>query len=129
MEEMKIVIPGEVICKKNNLAAIPIGGRCRVIPMTKYTKYEKEAVRTIINCGHKPWTGISPVIVDTFFYLKTMLKFDFDNMQATVNDVLVKANIVIDDDMVHVIPAIKDHGWEKDKDDPRVEIWIKELNV
>ena len=122
---MKIIIPGEVICKKNHQMPIRMGKRTIIIPGPKFKEYEKSSVSELKRY-HK-WFGAYPVIVETYFYRKTLRKFDFDNMQATVNDVLVKAGILEDDSMLHVIPAIKGHGWEKDKEHPRVEITIKEI--
>lgn len=122
---MKITIPGDTISKKNSQGAVLIGKYCQVIFSKQYKKYAKHAASYLR--GVPKWKGSYPVIVETYFYRKTLRIFDFDNMQATVNDVLVKAGILEDDSMRHVIPAIRGKGWEKDKDNPRVEILIKEL--
>jgi len=121
---MKITILGEVISKKNSRIPVKIGKRIINIPSKAYKAYEKQALLQLED--EFPWDRRYPVIVETFFYRKTLRTFDFDNMQASINDVLVTAGIIEDDSMNHIIPKIKDRGWEKDKDNPRVQIEIYE---
>lgn len=58
------------------------------------------------------------------FFVKDNRRRDLDNMIASVNDVLVKAGLLIDDDWQHL--AIGGADAEIDKKSPRVELWIEE---
>jgi len=121
---LKITIFGEVISKKNSRIPVKRGKRIFIIPSKVYSAYEKQAVKQLVK--KQQWVGSYPVYVEIFIYRKTLRLFDFDNMQASINDVLVKAGILEDDSMRHILPKIKDHGWEKDATKPRVELDIYE---
>lgn len=119
---MKIIIPGEVIVKKNSQIPVRMGKRTVIMPSNKYMKYEKQSVASI--GWQAAWEGGYPCIVEMFFYRKTKRKFDLDNLQSSVLDILVKANQIEDDSMNFVIPRIKGFGWGLDKDNPRAEVLI-----
>lgn len=121
---MNITIPGEAIAKKNRMRVIKFGKRASIRTSKLYDQYACSALNHLM--GYKPWRGNYPVIVEMYFYRETLRSFDFDNLQNSIQDILVSSGIIEDDTMNHVIPKIKDHGWEKDKDNPRAEITISE---
>ena len=73
--------------------------------------------------GKPTFTG--KVRISYFFYCKDNRRRDVDNMIATVNDALVKAGIIEDDDWKHLTIGI---GMGiLDKENPRGEIKIEEI--
>lgn len=73
----------------------------------------------------KPTFTASTVRVDYLFYCKDNRRRDVDNMIASVNDALVKAGIIDDDDWKHLV--IGSAEGKLDKLNPRVEINIEKI--
>ena len=65
----------------------------------------------------------TPVVIDYLFYVKDHRRRDLDNMICTVNDALVKAGIIKDDDWKNLTigSAIGFYA----KEDPKVLLTIK----
>lgn len=126
---LTIEIPGEVVAKKNSQRVVRFGkgekARYAIRPSKAYDAYSGFAV-PFLKATTKRWKGGYPVIAEVFFYRQTRRKFDLDNMHSSVLDVLVNAGIIDDDAMTHVIPKIDRHGWEVDKENPRVVVKIYE---
>ena len=118
---MKITIQGQVIAKKNSQRVVRMGARYAIRASKAYEKYAKTAIQ---EASQYVWEGDYPVVVEMFFYRQTKRSFDLDNMQGSILDILVNAGVLEDDSMRHVIPKIKEHGWEIDKTNPRTEIHI-----
>ena len=119
---VKIVIPGNCIAKKNSQMAISMGKRNMIIPSKAYQKWEKATKLHL--AGQSPWGGSYPINIRFYHYRKTVARFDFSNMFEGVQDVLQAVGIIVEDDMDHVYPIID--GWEKDSDNPRVVITLEE---
>lgn len=64
-----------------------------------------------------------PVIIEYLFYCKDHRRRDLDNMIATVNDALVKAGIIVDDDWKNL--TIGSAIGFYDKENPKVLLIIK----
>lgn len=60
------------------------------------------------------------------FYRATRRKFDHLNIAQGPLDLMVEAGILADDDMIHVLPGCFE--WSVDKDNPRVEVVISEVD-
>lgn len=69
------------------------------------------------------WPGQYPVYLHCFFYRKTKALFDYSNMVESIQDILVKAEILEDDSYRHVIPIVS--GMAIDKEHPRTNILIR----
>lgn len=121
---MIIRIPGNVIAKKNSQMVVKFGNHSSIRPSKAYTKFANQAVSHLY--GQPEWPGNYPVIVEMFFFRESRRKFDLDNMQGSILDVLVNAGILKDDSMTHVIPKIYKHGWDVDKNNPRSVVKIYE---
>ena len=74
----------------------------------------------------KPLDAEYPILMHFKFYRKTNKRFDYNNLSQGPQDILVKLGMIPDDDMRHVIPVFHGPygGWEKDKENPRLEITI-----
>ncbi len=118
MEELDFIIPGEVISKKNSKRCF--GGKA--VSSKAHMKWEKQAMAEM-QYKRVKWTGDYPVELHVFFYRKTRRIFDYSNLLESVQDMMVKAGIIFDDDFKHVIPVIS--GMAIDKDHPRVAVSIR----
>jgi hypothetical protein len=124
MQKLTISIPGNAIAKKNSQVAIRMGKRNMIIPSKAYKKWEKMAVAHLNGSG-LVYDGEYPAVLTFYHYRKTLATFDLSNMLEGVQDVFQTVGIIAEDNMLHIIPAIKGVGWEKDKDNPRVMITIE----
>ena len=124
---LRFYIPGQTISKKNSKRIC----RGRLLSSVAFLAWEKTALQELQYQRIPAWSGSYPVELRVFFYRKDRSKFDLSNMIEGVQDVLQKANVLIDDSMVHVVPVIDRRpigcGWAIDKENPRVEIMISAI--
>lgn len=66
------------------------------------------------------------VNVRCVYYMKTARRVDLANLIEATTDILVKAN-VLEDDNSKIVAAHDGSRVEHDKKNPRVEIWIEEM--
>ena len=133
---MKIIIPGNTIVKKNSQRIIKFrrkGARRltrAIAPSLAYEKWEESALASLLS-NRQVWQGTYPVELKLFYYRENARKFDLSNLGEGVQDVLVKAGVLIDDSMKYVVQVIdkrgKYYGWDIDKENPRVEIKIQSV--
>jgi len=124
MQKLTIEIPGNAIAKKNSQMAIRMGKRNMIIPSKAYQKWEKMAVKLLKGAGLE-YTGEYPAVMTFYHYRKTLAKFDLSNAFEGAQDVFQKVGIILEDEMNHIIPAIKGLGWEKDATNPRVLVTLE----
>ncbi len=132
MELYRYTIRLDPRTKKNHQKIAGIGSRCPVCKKharqfirqsTANDKYNFEAVRFLHPRPDKPLDG--PVSVKYHFYMQTRRKVDECNLTAEVDDLLVNAGIISDDNAKVLIH----HDGTRvfyDKANPRTEIWIYE---
>ena len=122
--EYTLTIPIEPVTKKNSQQIIQVKGRAMIIPSKKYKEYEREVMNYLI---FSKVMGIDyPVNVECHFYMATRRKCDLTNLLEAVDDVLVKAGILQDDNYT----IIQSHDRSRvhyDKENPRTEIYILEV--
>lgn len=119
---IKFTIPLPPITKKNHQQLVWPKGRNKpiVMPSPQYKQYEKDALYFI------PKLGVpldEPVCVMCKFYMPTRRKCDLTNLLQAIDDILVKAGILADDNYT----IIKSHDGSRvyyDKENPRTEILI-----
>lgn len=123
---INITIPIIPITKKNS-QQIMINKRTHrpfIMPSAKYKKYEKdcEPFMPILECPID-----YPVVVECKYYMPTHRKCDLTNLLEATDDILVKYNILADDNY----SIIASHDFSRvfyDKLNPRTEIKIYKLN-
>lgn len=118
---MKIVINGVCRTKKNSSRIIRAGNRPMLIPSAQYKAYEADALKQIPRSKRQRID--SPVNVQCVYYMPTRRRVDLGNLLAATCDILVRAEVLEDDNCK--IVAMHDGSRVKyDKDNPRVEIEI-----
>lgn len=90
-----------------------------VLPSKQFQQYEKDALKLL----PKRRTIDYPANVRALFYMKTRRKVDLTNLLEALDDVLVKARI-IDDDNSRLIVSHDGSRVLHDKTNPRTEVTI-----
>lgn len=119
---IKFTIPLPPISKKNSQQILTnkATGRPFIMPSKKYKEYEKTAMwyvpkNIFIN---------APVNIKCLFYMPTKRKCDLTNLLEAIDDVMVKAGLLADDNYT----IIESHDGSRvlyDKSNPRTEVYIE----
>ena len=129
--QFKFTIYGNPITKKNSSQIVQnrATGRWFIAPSAQYKKYCNECIKQI----NRGWVGRPsipidyPVRVTYLFYKETRRLCDDLNHAAAMDDILVQAGILADDNR----DIIESHDGTRvlyDKENPRVEITITEID-
>lgn len=118
---LEFTIPLPPITKKNSQRIVinPATRRPFIMPSAAYKQYEKDAARFL----YKNIKINTPVNVKCLFYMPTRRKVDLTNLLAAIDDILVRAGILADDNYT----IIESHDGSRvyyDKENPRTEIYI-----
>lgn len=121
MTDYAFTIPLPPVTKKNSQRIVTgKTGKPFLIPSKQYTEYERAALWHI----QRPDKPIDyAVTVKCLFYMPTLRKVDLTNLLEAVDDVLVKAGVLADDNNT----IIASHDGSRvyyNKDHPRTEIVI-----
>lgn len=123
---MHITINGTPITKKNSQRICINGktGRPFIAPSSQYKKYEKTAGYYIPG---RLRVGIDyPVNVQCLYYMPTRRAVDLNNLLEASCDILVEYGVLKDDNC----KIVAGHDGSRvlyDKNNPRVEIYIREM--
>lgn len=121
---IKITIPLPPVTKKNSQRIMHSSktGKSFIIPSKKYIDYEAEAVWHCKKAGVHEQIDY-PVEVKCLFYMPTRRRVDLTNLLEAVDDVLVKARVLLDD---HCGIIVSHDGSRVlyDKKNPRTEVYI-----
>lgn len=132
--EIKYIIKGDPRTKKNSLMIAGAGKRC---PVCK--KFDKQWIRqgkahdefstvALWQLRPRPKEPIScPVNIKCLFYMQTRRRVDSLNLLAAIDDLLVDAKILADDNS-QIVVAHDGSRVLYDKDNPRVEIFITKMD-
>jgi len=121
---VQITIHGIPRTKKNSQISVPYGAK-RIIQNKRYVDYETMCIHSIL-CQYPQYRGAQisePVNVKIHIYKKDRIKSDQSGYIQAIDDILVRAGILADDNF----NIVKSHDGTRvyiDKDDPRVEITI-----
>lgn len=114
-------IPLPPVTKKNSQEIMVRGGKPFVMPSRKYREYEAQAL-WFVPRRRNPITDA--VNVKCLFYMQTRRKCDLTNLLEAVDDIMVKAGLLADDNYT-IIAAHDGSRVLFDKENPRTEIEIK----
>ena len=118
---LKLILRGQPITKKNHSQIVRAGNRHMVIPSPQYRAYERECLSQIPN-KHKQRIDM-PVNVQCIYYMPTRRRVDLLNLMASTMDILVKAEVLADDNC-RIVCSHDGSRVDHDKNNPRVEIVI-----
>lgn len=121
---IEINIPVNPRSKKNSQEIVfnKKTGHRMVIQNKRYTEFEKQCKEYLPKL-EKPIDY--PINLQCKFYVCDARKRDIANYLEAIQDVLVKYN-VLEDDNYNIIASIDGCSMEIDRENPRVEIIIKE---
>lgn len=122
MKEIKIVIDGQPITKKNSQRIIYNCGRKMLIPSKQFQKYQEHSGKQI---KYKSLLIDSPVNVACVYYMPTRRRVDLVNLIEATCDILTHYG-VIKDDCAAIVAAHDGSRVLYDKTHPRAEITITE---
>lgn len=125
-EDLTLTIYGTPRSKKNSQQIIRVGGKPRLIQSKAYRDYEKDAVAQI-EAAHKAWHVDFPCNVKCIFYRPTKIRCDLTNLLEAIDDILVKAGVLQDDNWKIIVG----HDGSRIRFDaaaPRTEVTITEMN-
>lgn len=123
---MHITLIGEPRTKKNSARILRSGaGRPFVAPSKAFEDYQESCLWQI-RAPHSPISA--RVNVRCVYYMKTARRVDLANLIEATTDILVKAK-VLEDDNSKIVAAHDNSRVEHDKQNPRVEIWIEEMEA
>lgn len=122
----KYIISLPPITKKNSQQILTNHrtGKPFISPSRQYKKYEQAAMRYLTPKPKAPLSGRYRVA--TVFYMPTRRKVDITNLMEAAHDLLVKGRILADDNYT-IIESVDGSRVKYDKDNPRTEITIEEL--
>lgn len=125
---LKFTIYGEPRTKKNSMQIIKLGKKYGLTQNARYKAYEREFINQCIKLGVYGKNLSKSLEITCTYYRKTKILVDLTNLLACTDDCLVKAKVIYDDNYKIIIS----HDGSRikfDKENPRVEIEIKEINV
>lgn len=124
--KVNIVVPLEPRTKKNHQRILKNNrtGKCFVAPSEQYKDY-LSAASWYIKGLPKPID--TPVEVTCRFYMKTHRRVDLTNLLEAIDDILVSCGVLADDNS-NIIVSHDGSRVLYDKENPRTEITIREVN-
>ncbi len=123
--DLKIIIEGNPVTKKNHSNVVMIKGRPIVIPSKPYLEYEKKCKKYIPTL-EKPIDY--PINLKCTYYMETRRKTDLTNLLQATCDILVKYK-VLEDDNYSIVNSFDGTKAEYCKETPRVEIEITKKEI
>ena len=122
---MKIEIPIQPITKKNHGQIIMCKGHPIMLPSKQYIEYEKKC-KQYMPILESPIDY--PINLKCTFYLETRRKCDLTNLLQAICDILVKYNVIIDDNYT-IIASLDGTNAIYDKENPKTIIEITKKEV
>lgn len=121
---MKLTLYGDPRTKKNSARILQgRGGRRFVAPSAAFEQYQTGCLWQIRTT---PEPISARVNVRCVYYMATRRKVDLANLIEATCDILVKAGVLADDNSC-IVAAHDGSRVDYDKQSPRVEIWIEEM--
>lgn len=124
---IEITVPLAPVTKKNSMRIVRNRktGKRRIMPSQQSMDYEAEA---LWHCKRarvqRPID--EPVEVKCLFYMPTRRRVDLTNLLESIDDVMVRAG-VLKDDHSGIIVSHDGSRVLYDKDNPRTEVFIREM--
>lgn len=123
---IRFTLPIRPISKKNHGQIVMRGSYPIILPSKQYLQFEKESLPYFIHVKNTAGVINYPVNCECIFYMDARRKVDLSNLLNAVDDAMVKAGLIIDDNR----DIIAGHDGSRvfhDKLNPRIEITISEM--
>ena len=120
---MTIIIKGRPITKKNSQRIVSRAGTVRTIPSAAFEKYQEDAGWQL--SGYRKKIDY-PVNLKCVYYMPTRGLVDLVNLLEGTCDILVHYGVLADDNS-RIVASHDGSRCLYDKDNPRVEITIEEV--
>lgn len=122
---MKLTITGDCPSKKNNKRIVTNKktGKPFIISSERHNSWEENALFELKQQFDGYKVTQYPITLTAIFYNGSKRRKDLDNQISSVLDVLVKAE-VLEDDNVNFIDSLQIQYGGVDKEAPRVEIFL-----
>ena len=124
MKVARFVIKGRVPSKKNSRNVFVRRGKQFNIPSSDYNKWHNQAAIQLSLQEKIKLKGVCEV--QMIWFMPDNRKCDLTNKTESIMDLLVDCEIIVDDNW-QIIPRIMIECRGVFKDNPLVEIWIKEI--
>ena len=126
MKPIRLTLFGDVPSKKNSKRVFrhPRTGRTVVLSSKGHDAWHSANISRLIGCSERVDETQVVELSVIMFYATTRRK-DLDNALASVQDLLVDAGILPDDDFRHVVRVSAEFGGI-DRANPRVDVEIHE---
>ena len=124
MKPIKLTLQGRPVTKKNHSRIImnPKTGKPMVIQSKQYVQYEADALKQL----HKPAEPVKSACNARYrYYMPNARKCDLVNLIQATNDILVKGEVIADDNYT-IVASHDGSGVWVDKENPRAEIVLTE---
>ena len=124
---INFTIQGQPITKKNSMRIMKRGNRRWIAPSEQFCNYQDQ-------CGWLIPSNVKNLALDKkynvkcIYYMKTKGKVDLLNLLGATMDILVKYNVLKDDDST-IVESRDGSRVYYDKNNPRVEIEICEMVI
>lgn len=122
---MNFTLTGHIVSKKNSKRAFMRNGRQFVLPSLAYADWEKDALRQLTIQKVRPVQ--SPVSLKMNLWARDNRTSDLENKVSSIQDLLVKAGIIPDDDW-KTLPEVSAIYMGLDKKNPRAEVELISLS-
>lgn len=116
---IKITIPVECRTKKNSSRIVIAGNKRMLLPSEAYEKFEKQCRQYL-----HPLKIDYSINLKCEFYMSTRRKVDLPNLLNSICDVLVKYQVITDDNK-DIVSSFDGSRVLYDKNNPRIEIEIE----
>lgn len=123
IDGMGFVIPYSPVTKKNHGRIVMYGKYPKLLPSAAYERYAKETMPFLKTNFGKCGTIDYPINLKCVFYLNKRSKGDLAGYLQAVQDVLVEAGILADDNR-NIVASVDGSGVLYDRENPRTEITI-----
>ena len=124
MEPIHITLRGRPITKKNSQRIVRAGKFPKILPSKQYESYQEQCAYQLMRVKKVTEKSLNMQCV---YYMPTRHRVDLVNLLEATCDILVAAD-VIEDDNSKIIAGHDGSRVLYDKEDPRVEITLKEIN-
>ena len=120
---IKFTLPIRPATKKNSGQIITVGAFPRLIPSKQYLQFEKDCQPYFKQVLNQIGQIDYPINLQVVFYVETKRRIDLPNLLNAVDDAMVKAELILDDNR-DIIASHDGSRVYHDKFNPRIEIEI-----